>query len=239
MDKIKTFFQGEFSKKTLIYRLLPLTIGGFSVFLIIARVLFPYDPIYPYSWTTSMISRLGIPHQNPIGWFFFSAAFIWLGVFLLPLVPYIYKRFSQIHEKGAKIIVIFMVAPWISNILIGAIPNFLPIIFRFIHAFNALIAFQGISLLAFLSLILMLYHQKQGANVYSKKLMLTYTIILIYGIVCSLLVIVFMEQNTDGYYMYIPNTPFYASSPFWEWQGFISLLCLIITLCFIVPEDFQ
>lgn len=186
-----------------------------------------------------MISRLGIPHQNPVGWIFFSIAFIWLGVFSLPLVPYTYKRYSQIHERGAKIIAIFMIGPFISDILLGLIPNFLPKIFRSIHGLNAVIAFQGVLLVAFLSLILMLYHHKQGSTAFSRKLMLIYAIILIYGFICSILVLVFMEQSPEGYYMYIPGTPIYASAPFWEWQGFISLLGLIITLCFIVPEKIE
>ena len=236
MEKIKTIFRGELSKRALTHQLIPLTIGGFSLFLIIARILFPYDPAYPYYWTTSMISRMGIPHQSPIGWIFFSAAFIWLGVFLLPLVPYTYKRFSKINEKWAKIIAIFMIGPFICNILIGAIPNFLPKIFRIIHALNGVVAFQGIFLMAFLSLIFILYHQKQGSNVFSRKLMLINGIILIYGFICSLLVLVFMEQNPDGYFMYVPGTPLLASAPFWEWQGFVSLLCLIVTLSFIIPE---
>lgn len=236
MEKIKIIYQGEFSKKTLTHRLLPFTTGGFSVFLIIARILFPYDSSYPYSWTTSMISRLGIPNQSPIGVIFFSAAFIWLGVFLLPLVPYVYKRFSKINERGAKILAIFMLAPCISDILLGVIPNFTPTIFRLIHGLNAVIAFQGILLMSLLSLIIMRYHQKQGNNIYSRKLMYVYLIIFIYDTTCSLLVLIFMEQSPEGYYMYVPGTPLLASSPFWEWQGFISLLCLITTLCFIVPE---
>ena len=239
MEKIKTFFRGEISKKSLTHRLLPLTIGGFSVFLIIARILFPYDPAYPYSWTTSMISRLGIPHQNPIGWLFFSAAFIWLGVFSLPLVPYMYKRFSRISEGGAKILAIIMIGPFISDILLGAIPNFLPSVFRAIHGLNAVIAFQGVLLMAFLSLLLMLYRNKQGIAVFSRKLVLIYGIILIYGFLCSILVLVFMEKSPEGYYSYIPGTPLFASAPVWEWQGFISLLSLIVILCFIVPEDIQ
>ena len=236
MEKLKTFFRGEFSKKNLTHQLLPLTIGGFCVFLIIARILFPYDPTYPYFWTTSMISRLGIPHQNPVGWIFFSAAFIWLGVLSLPLVSYTYKRFSKINEKGAKIVAIFMIAPFISNILLGLIPNYLPKIFRQIHGLNAVIAFQGMLLMALLTVILMLYHRKQGSNVFSRSLLLIYLIIIIYGFICSLLVLVFMEQSPEGYYMFIPGTPIYASAPFWEWQGFVSLLFLIVTLCFIVPE---
>ena len=239
MEKIKLFFLGEFSKKTLTHQLLPLAIGGFSIFLIIARISFPYNPSYPYTWTTSMISRLGIPHQNPIGWIFFSAAFIWLGIFSLPLVPYMYKRFSRINKRGAKILAIIMIGPFISDILLGAIPNFLPKIFRAIHGLNAVIAFQGVLLMAFISLILMLYGNKQGTVVFSKKLVLIYGVILIYGLLCSILVLVFMEQTPEGYYSYIPGTPLFASAPFWEWQGFISLLSLIITLCFIVPEDIQ
>ena len=148
MEKIRTFFRGEFSKKTLTYRLLPLITGGFCVFLLIARILFPYDPAYPFSWTTSMISRLGIPHQNPMGWLFFSAAFIWLGILSLPLVPYMYKRFSRINEKGAKILLIFMLGPFISEILLGLIPNYVPRLFRLIHGLNAVIVFQGILLMS-------------------------------------------------------------------------------------------
>ena len=238
-EQVKIFFKGEISKRTLTYRLLPFTIGGFSVFLIIARVLFPHDLAYPYSWTTSTISRLGIPHQNPIGWFFFCAAFIWLGVFFLPLVSYMYSRFSNINKLGAKLMAILILASCISDILLGAIPNISPKFFRIMHGLNAVIAFQGILLMALLSFILMVYHEKRGKSTFSRRYLLVYLITLLYGITCSLLVLIFMEQNIEGYYTYVPGTPILASSPFWEWQGFIILLCLMTILCFIVPEKIE
>ena len=147
-----------------------------------------------------------------------------------------YKRFSKIYERVAKILAIFMLGPFISNILLGVIPNYKPQIYRTINGLNAVVIFHGILLMALISLILMLYYNRQGNLGFSKNLVLIYGILLIYGFICSLLVLVFREEGPEGYYMYIPGTPIYASAPFWEWQGFIALLGLIVTLCFIVPE---
>ncbi|MCP4760518.1 MAG: hypothetical protein GY870_01975, partial [archaeon] len=99
MINLKTLIQGKFSKKFLTHRLMAFGIGSLIILLLISRLLYPQVDDYPYNWMTSMISRLGWPDgygANTIGWYFFSAAFIVLGLICIPFIPYTYRRFSKI-----------------------------------------------------------------------------------------------------------------------------------------------
>ncbi|NVM02688.1 MAG: DUF998 domain-containing protein [Candidatus Helarchaeota archaeon] len=242
MEKLKEVFQGMLSKKSLTHYYLPFMIGSFLFFLLIARLLYPYIPIYPYNWTTSMISRLGWPEENPIGFVFFSLSFILLGILTLPIVQYLYRKYSKINEFYAKLIVFFFFAYSIASILIGLIPNFYePNIFKLIHVINAGFIFLGFFLMSFFSAILMLKNvlSKGKAATFSKKLLVIYISILIYCLICGLLWVILAPTNRSGRFFPNPITPFYFSAPFYEWQAFMAFSFLLPIQCIILPDELE
>ncbi|MFX1450508.1 MAG: hypothetical protein ACFFCM_06685 [Promethearchaeota archaeon] len=242
MEKLKEVFQGMLSKKNLTHYYLPLMIGSFLFFLLIARLFYPYIPIFPYNWTTSMISRLGWPEENPIGFVFFSLGFILYGILTLPIVQYVYRKYFKINGFYAKFIAFFFYAYSIASMLIGIIPNFYePRIFKLIHGINAIIIFLGFFLMSFISATLMLKHNLSGGKItiFSKKLLIIYLSILIYCIICAFFLVTFAPNNRTGRFIPNPITPFYFSAPFYEWQAFMAIFCLLTIQCFIIPEEFR
>ncbi len=242
MPKLKEIFQGMISKKSLTYYYVPFIIGTFLFFLFMARLLYPYIPIYPYNWTTSMISRLGWPEENPIGFIFFSLGFISLGILTLPIIQYIYKKYSKINKFDAKLIAFLFFTYSIGSILIGLIPNFYePSIFKLIHLINAGFIFLGFFLMSFFSAILMLKNNlSEGKTItFSKILLVIYLSFLIYCLICGLLWVILAPTNRTGRFIPNPITPFYLSSPFYEWQAFMTIFCLLTVQCFIIPEELE
>ncbi len=243
MNAIENFLRGNLSKRTITHYLIPLSIGLFISFLIIARLLFPYIESYPYHWTTSMISRLGWPEVNTTGWIFFSLAFIFLGTFSIPLIAYFYRRFSDLNRTAGAIIRIFMLCFTLSLILLGAIPNFESEnnIFKIIHGINAGVLIGGGSLMVLICLILIskTYFTK-GQNEFgtSGKLVIPYISIGIWGALCIAMLFISISRidMSFAHYVHDPSTPLLLSPPMWEWLTMFSLMTMVLLPCFIFPD---
>ena len=246
MANILDFFKGNFSKKTLTHYLFPGGVSLFAFFIVLARLLFPYVPSYPYNWTTSMISRLGWPEVNTMGWIFFSIAFFLLGVLSVPLIPYIYRRLSEFSNVRAKIIVVLMAGVAVSLLLLGAIPSFNTAdkIFMTIHQINAGMLVGGGIIMIAMSLILILrVHFKKGTNQsnFSGKLITLYIIVGIYAFLCITMIGISMSlvENLGGRYIHDFSTPLLLSGPFWEWQILLTLITMIALPCYILPGEVE
>ncbi len=239
MERLKMLLGGNLSKKFVIHIYLPITIGVLIGGLVLARLFFPYIEEYPYQWTTSTISRLGWPHENPIGLVFFSVGYCIFGIAMLPLTCYAHKRYAKIKKKRAAAIRAFMVAAFIAVTLIGVIPNYRePKIFLTIHGINALIAFTGFYIAFSLIAILIVQNNKLGNNIFPKRGFLLYFAVLIYGLVCVAMMVISGLQNFSGdQYVHDPSTPTYLSGPFYEWQAFIAILALIYLQFLALPEQ--
>ncbi len=233
MAEFKRIFQGKLSKKNLLYYYLPFMIGFFLICLLIARILYPYIPLNPYIWTTSMISRLGWPEENPIGFIFFSIGFIVEGMMFFPISLYIHGKYSDMNEFVAKLIRFLLIAYSMATLLIGAIPNFSePPIFSTIHGINAIVIFGGFGLLSLISAITML---KERIN-FSRNLLTIYIAFLIYYLVCITSIVVFFQTSVPGRSVLGSSTPFYSSPPFYEWQAYMITFCLLTIQCLLLPE---
>ena len=240
MEKFKSLFKGNYTKRQLTHYYLPLGIGLHYLFLTIAWLFFPYIEEYPYNWTTSMISRLGKPQENPIGWIFFSAAFIPLGFLLIILIPYLYQRFSKLAKREAKIVRISLTFSSIGLIGIAAIPNFLPNIFGFFHMLNAVLIYIGMFLTVLITpRIIFLERKKNGKenSIFPNISIKVYFIFLTYFLICTVFLAIADKGTSDRYYLPNTSTILILSRPFWEWQAFFAAFCLLGTICFLLPEN--
>ena len=246
LSKIWDLLRGNFSRKELTHYLAPAVLGLFFFFLLMARLLYPYVPSYPYQWTTSTISRLGSPEGNPIGWIFFSLAMIELGLMSIPLAPYMYKKYSKIIWFAilAKLIVFFSLAMSVGLILLGAIPSFgSPAIFRILHGVNAVLAFGGgalMSLIAFFLITIHHFFKKQKVYQFSGKLITLYIVTGIVTVISFVMLGISISLIGVGLgdpYVHDPSTPLFLSMPFWEWLSFLFLLSNIVLPCYIFPEE--
>ena len=249
MEELKDIFQGNITKKSLLYYYLPLMIGIYLLCLGIARSLFPYNIIEPYYWTTSMISRIGVPEENPIGFIIFSIGFIIEGIMYLPISIYLYKKFSKIDELPrkfsktgklpSKLIGLFLICYSISTFLIGAIPNFsFPPIFTVIHGINASVIFAGFGLMTLVSALTMLnnYLIEKGA-IFSRNLLILLIIFSVYYLISFLMILVGFYMTWNSIQILEPTLPFYYSAPFWEWQAYMLTFVILTIQCIILPED--
>ncbi|MHA1147906.1 MAG: hypothetical protein ACTSR8_06640 [Promethearchaeota archaeon] len=183
-----------------------------------------------------MISRLGWPHQNPIGLIFFSIGFSIYGIGSLFLIQYLYRNLSANLNHGSKLISILLCIGYIAIALIGLIPNYFDLLFILIHGINAIIIFFNFYIVALIiSLILINNLNSENTHV-NKKLSILYILITIYGFACTILLIYFLPKGQAGHYQQDPLLPIYFSPPFYEWQAFIAIIIIIYIFYVLLPE---
>ena len=239
MKTIKKLIKGEISRRALLRGFLPLGLTTFFGFLLISRMLFPPNEEYPYRWTTSMISRLGWPQENPMGWVFFAIAFIWLGILLLMLAPYMFQKLSTFHEGKARVISFSIFISGTGSIGLGLIPNYPITLFRTFHKINAALLFMGIFLMTILCLTVMISdlrsHPQENQN-FSTQSLRIFSAMFLYLIITSLMMAFSRPGLPGNYYFHDPNTPMLLSRPFWEWQAMLLGIGLIVMSCIMIPE---
>jgi len=218
--KLIKLFRGDISQRTLTRYFVPAILGIFLFFLFLSYLLEPLNVSYPYDWTTSTISRLGWPHENVVGWIFFSLAFIFLGIFTLPLVSYYSRKFRSLNKRWARILSIMLFLTCIGLFLLGTIPNFnMDKIFFIIHMVNAFLSFIGLYTMSIIIGVLIIRNKTQG--IVSRKFVVTYAVLLVYGFLALILMVLVNPQKGIWYYVHDRATPLLLSIPFWEWQAFL------------------
>lgn len=240
-ENVKTIVKGDCSKKTMFRFYLPAITAVLIFTLFLSWIFYPENSSYPYDWTTSTISRLGWPEENPLGYMFFSIGMSMYGLLSLPLVPFYYKKYSKINDGQARNIAVLMIAYSTSILLIGAIPFYTePTIFLTIHAINALIIFIGFYIMTFLIIWMIIkesYLEKESKIQVSKPLFLLYIILALYGTTCLALAGACLPEGHSGHYYHDLSIPFYLSAPFYEWQTFICILLLAYIQVLLIPEE--
>nr|MDO8109274.1 hypothetical protein [Candidatus Sigynarchaeota archaeon] len=233
-------FPTRMSKRVLTRYYSPLVIGIYAMLLVIARLLYPYIPSYPYGWITSTISRLGWPEENVTGWFFFSAAFLVLGLGTIPVAMHYRCGLGKVNATLAKLVSIFLLVACIGEILIGAVPNFNTPdkMFLLCHSISAFASFGGTYLMALFMFIGIAFRKKVAKIEWhvSSRFVAVYAIILAFGLVCTVLMIATGAGAGLTHYHQDPSVPLIASMPFWEWQSFHTMLVVGYLPLFIVPE---
>lgn len=235
---LKRIVAGQISKRNITHYLMSACIIAHFFFLFIAWLFFPENPVYPYEWTTSTISRLGWPHENTQGWIFFSLAEIVLGVSVIPLIPYYYKRYVPLFKKTAIVSTFFFTGASVGCILIGLIPNY-PALLN-IHSINAVLIFLGFNMLGILSAAMVTAHAKKDqSELLGKKryLGILYLLSVIYLVLCSVMTISLTIGGAGEQYVFQPGTPLLLRAPFWEWQAFVMILLSTALLFVITPES--
>ncbi|MHA1680650.1 MAG: DUF998 domain-containing protein [Promethearchaeota archaeon] len=232
MPDIKKFFMGNISRKAIL-TILPAMIAIPGLFLTIAFVLFPGTSEVPYKWTSSTISRLGWPIDNPDGWIFFNLAMISFGIFLIPAISYLHRKILPTGKLHAYLVTFFFSMAAAGILLLGIIPNF-PQLFIF-HAIDAVLAFLG--MLA--GCITLAFPVVLNRKLFKKRHVIEYVILLIYATISLAMAAILAAIQHGGYYVPDPNTPILLSTPFWEWQLLFLLLALLILAFIIIPEHIE
>jgi hypothetical protein len=223
--RLLKLFRGDISQHTLMRYFVPANLGISLFFLLLSYLLEPLNLSYPYNWTTSTISRLGWPHENVVGWIFFSLAFIFLGILTLPLVSYYYRKFGTLNKRWARVLSLMLFLACIGLFLLGTIPNFnTDKIFFITHMVNAFLSFISLYAMSIIICVIIIRNKTQG--IASRKFVITYIIMFVYGFLAFILMVLVNPQKGISYYVHDPATPLLLSIPFWEWQTFLIALFL-------------
>lgn len=229
MSAIKKLFTGNISRRTLL-GILPLVLIVPGLCLFTSYMLFPKSIAVPYEWTSSTISRLGWPVDNPNGWIFFNLAMISFGIFLIPAVMYLYRRTLPMGKLSTKVVTFFFSMAAIGVMLLGIIPNF-PWLFIW-HAVDAVLAFFGLLAGSFT----LAFPVVMNRHLFKKRHVIEYLVILVYAAITLGMSGALAALQHGGYYVPDPTTPILLSTPFWEWQAMFLLLGLLILAFIIIPE---
>ncbi|MHA1734232.1 MAG: hypothetical protein ACTSU5_20025 [Promethearchaeota archaeon] len=124
LAKVRAWFGGDISKDVLLKRYIPVAWLVFLALLLGAYLTYPPGAANRgnYSILHDPISALGHYSENP-GWLLFSAALVWMGLALFPVVPYAHKRLSQICRKTSLVGAFFAGLGCIGIAAVGLFPD--------------------------------------------------------------------------------------------------------------------
>jgi hypothetical protein len=97
-ETVSRFFEGKYQKKTMFQRMFPIAAGVYAGLFFVSLLLFPGE----YSLAVNTISDLGNPFLNPSGFWYFSAAFIYLAFFNIPFYRFVHKRLAPLSNLLAR-----------------------------------------------------------------------------------------------------------------------------------------
>lgn len=190
--------------------IVPFTIVVFFSFLLIAVALFPE----PYVFWYESISTLGVAGENPLGWPFFTIAFLCLGGLL---IPYFINLFRILRDK-VKVVTVFM----LIFAMLACAGMFVIAIFqemgeykRF-HYYASIIALGGVFASAICSWFPFAKKIKEKATSKGVACFLLVIMAAVFIIAASGLITILVLQETAGLGYITEGKPL-MGFPFWEW----------------------
>ena len=190
--------------------IVPFTVVLFFSFLLIAIALFPG----PYVFWYESISTLGVAGENPLGWPFFTIAFLCLGGLL---IPYFINLFRILRDK-VKVVTVFM----LIFAMLACAGMFVIAIFQEmgeyarLHYYASIIALGGVFASAICSWFPFAKKIKEQATRKGLTYFLLAIMAVIFIIAASGMITIIVLQETTGLGYITPGQPL-MGFPFWEW----------------------
>ncbi|MFX0103101.1 MAG: DUF998 domain-containing protein, partial [Candidatus Hodarchaeota archaeon] len=183
----------------------------FFTFLLTAVALIPP----PYVWMYESISTLGVTGENPQGWFFFTLAFLSLGVLL---IPYFISLFKILKDKVKVVTVLMLIFGFISCAAMFVISIFQEIEeYRDLHHTAAIIALGGLFASAICSWFPLGKKIKEQAKRKGLSNIILVIMIATFLFAAGGMITIVVLQETAGLPYTTPGVPI-AGFPFWEWM---------------------
>ena len=115
----KGLMHGQFSKRFLTHKYLPLIYLQLSLFFLLAYAFYEN-----YNFIRMDISFLGEPKKNPAGWYFWAIGMFFTGILVFPPIEYFYFRIRHLNKPIAIITRFLLILFGIGMIGLGAIPQY-------------------------------------------------------------------------------------------------------------------
>jgi len=217
---VSRYFEGAYPKKTMFQRMSPIIAGIYAGLLITSWLLFPGS----YSLITNTISDLGNHALNPLGSWFFSAAFFYLAFSLIPFYQFVYKRLVPIGRVLAKVALIANFVSFGGFIALAIFSN--DVATLDIHVPAAVASFGGLVVGGLIYWIIIVKDAilKTG----------TRRIIPIVGALANVVVGIAVFQLFD--FETFSAKPVTEFTPPWEWTMFFAIGASLIILFRSLPE---
>nr|MDO8083165.1 hypothetical protein [Candidatus Sigynarchaeum springense] len=247
------FFNGTFSRKTLLTRLIPLILAVLLITLFVAGLMFPTA----YDWRYLVISALLSTGDNPF-WSTFPAIGMTVGgVLMIGFLGYYQKKLGKICRGTTGVGTAFMLIAIIGLIGVGTIgqageliPEFHAILddigLEKLHEYLAALGFLGVVFTAIFYSCPVLKDHFQGAKQFNMRTFLAGLVPILIGVVGLALSSLFTALTDWGGPLGNPANPDIAdagkypafiSFAFWEWILFVGVVVYIVTLAILVPEN--
>ncbi len=218
---LSDFFNGTYQKKTLFQRMFPLAAGVYAGLLFLSWLLFQGY----FSLTKNTISDLGNPFLNPAGHWYFSAAFIYLALFMIPFYRFVHKRLAPLARIPARLGLLANLVGSGGFVALAIFPNTLETIS--IHLPAAVVSFGGLVVggLIYWNIIVKDAIVKIG----------TRRIIPIAGALTNIVIGIAVFQLFDFATFAVKILPDSILAP-WEWTMFFGIAANLLLLFRSVPE---
>jgi hypothetical protein len=243
------FFNGTFSKKTMLTRLVPMIIGVLLAPLFLANLLFPH----PYDWRFVVISAFLSGSDNPTWNVIPSIGMTAAGFLMIGFLGYYQKKLGKICRGSAGVGTAFMLVAIIGLIGVGTIGQAGDLIPAFhqlladnglekLHEYLAALGFVGVVFAAIFYGCPILKDNAKGAKQFNMGLFWVATIVLlvpVIGMAASSIIGSDLPWGYEAvqYVMDNPGTPVLLSFAFWEWLLFAGVAVYIFSLAILVPEN--
>jgi hypothetical protein len=252
-NALSKFFNGTFSKKTMLTRLVPLILAVLLVTLFIAGLMFPAA----YDWRYLVISALLSTEDNPLWNAFPAIGMTVAGILMIGFLGYYQKKLGKICRGSAGVGTAFLLIGIIGLIGVGTIGQAGELIPEFkafllvndiekLHEYLAALGFLGVVFAAIFYGCPILKDHFQGAKQFNMRLFLAGLVPILIGVVGLALSSLFNALVDLG----IPDTnpanpsvedagkyPAWISFAFWEWILFVGVVVYIVSFAILVPEE--
>ncbi|MBN2154347.1 MAG: hypothetical protein JW839_23025 [Candidatus Lokiarchaeota archaeon] len=252
-NPISKFFNGTFSRNTMLTRLVPLILAVMLVTLFIAALMFPTA----YDWRYLVISALLSTEDNPF-WNAFPALGMTVGgVLMIGFLGYYQKRLGKICRGTAGVGTAFVLVAIIGLIGVGTvgqagelIPEFHAILedagLEKLHEYLAALGFLGVVFAAIFYSCPVLKDRFQGAKQFNMRTFLAGLVPILVGVAGLALSSLFnalvdwpeaMGNPANPAIEDAGKYPAWISFAFWEWILFVGVVVYIVLLAVLVPES--
>ncbi|MBD3185857.1 DUF998 domain-containing protein [Candidatus Bathyarchaeota archaeon] len=234
MGKVTRLFSGKYRKKFFLRKFFPTCLSIFFSCLVISGIIFDSTNPSGYSLVENPISDLGNPVLNPYGWFFFSAAFVFFSIILLPMYMFLYQRLKKMESIFPKIGIISNVVSSIGMGMLAFFPNKIPSLA--LHGLAALLAFGGICSGIISSWIAIARDAYIKARRERRKI-ISLAIVSIF----VLLIFITVTGTTELVFrdLFGESKSWFLAFSFWEWMLFFAISLQIGFIIFILPDHME
>ncbi|HMF34234.1 MAG TPA: DUF998 domain-containing protein [Candidatus Lokiarchaeia archaeon] len=197
---IRTWLHGKATKINYV-KMLILAIGILILGIIFAGAFYQL----PFSFLTTQISDLGMRPTNPVGSWIFTVAFIFAGIIIAPHAFYFYEILQPDAKRVSKLSAACI---FVAGIGLAGVGIFQAGLFDPVHDTVSVMAFGGIGLSCFLSIVPIRKKMKQNAP--WPKL---WQVILFYGQFIVVIIITAIVVTTASTNIFDPTYAFYPGVP--------------------------